>query len=314
MRGHSKKDPKKILDAFRTDVRPPRNTYTDLLRQFELERPNRGRNRRKFQPLKNAGLSNTAAILSLCLVTGISAGAGTAFAQEEISPEGRPIDQPASQPKVEREAPVKNEKKVERTLSNQHPQEQKITKETKESQLKEESPQAEQKKVAEKVPEITVPKETTVQVHKPEPSNQPEKETTETKTPTPSEPQKESMPTGDQPPQESNQPPQTNSEGMDKSEASKLNREKQSNNKSPADSAQEWVAKTGATSRAAKSHSSQNQARAAKSSTLQNRPRTVDGGELPDTAGNDLNGVVVGSGLALLGSLYALRRRKADRS
>ena len=79
------KDPKQILESFRTDVQS-RNLYSSLLRQFDLEYPNPRGNRRKPKPLAGKNVNQMAAALSVCLVTGLLAGVGTAFANSDLDP------------------------------------------------------------------------------------------------------------------------------------------------------------------------------------------------------------------------------------
>lgn len=112
------KDPKQILESFRTDVQS-RNLYSSLLRQFDLEYPNPRGNRRKPKPLAGKNVNQMAAALSVCLVTGLSAGVGTAFANSDFGPGQHPLDEPPSKPDQKIEQPQSEGKELERKLSDQ---------------------------------------------------------------------------------------------------------------------------------------------------------------------------------------------------
>ena len=109
------KDPKQILESFRTDVQS-RNLYSSLLRQFDLEYPNPRGNRRKPKPLAGKNVNQMAAALSVCLVTGLSAGVGTAFANSDFGPGQHPLDEPPSKPDQKIEQPQSEGKELERKL------------------------------------------------------------------------------------------------------------------------------------------------------------------------------------------------------
>jgi hypothetical protein len=114
------KDPGQILDFFRTDI-SSRNIYTNLLRQFDLEYPARKGNRRKYRPASRLKANRNAAVLSLCLVTGLSLGVGSAFADSEIPPDTVPPDLPPGKAKVKLETPGEKASETERPLSEGPP-------------------------------------------------------------------------------------------------------------------------------------------------------------------------------------------------
>jgi hypothetical protein len=98
------KEPEKLLDVFRTDV-GQRHLNSALLRQFDLEFP-RGKRQRNKGGALGRGMAGTAAVLSLLLVTGLSIGMGSAFAENEWVKDVPPPDLPAVKPKVEIRLPV----------------------------------------------------------------------------------------------------------------------------------------------------------------------------------------------------------------
>lgn len=70
----------------------PSNIYSSLLKQFDLEAPNFGRNRRKSPWFAHTTL------LSLSILLGLTMGIGSAFASKEMVPSAaNPVDQPPSQ-------------------------------------------------------------------------------------------------------------------------------------------------------------------------------------------------------------------------
>jgi hypothetical protein len=115
------KDPKKMLDSWRTDIRAG-NIYGHLLRQFDLARSDCEPNRRKAK--KSHNIKSSAAILSLCFVTGLSVGVSSAFADNDIVPDVAPQEQPTQREKVDIKPPsTKYEQKVEQPLSETVPAE-----------------------------------------------------------------------------------------------------------------------------------------------------------------------------------------------
>lgn len=113
------KDPKQILESFRTDVHS-QNIYSSLLRQFDLEYPNSKGNRRKPQKQLSKNMNQMAAALSVCLVTGLSAGVGSAFANSDIGPVQPPLDEAPSKANLNIEQPLQEGKELERKLP-EHP-------------------------------------------------------------------------------------------------------------------------------------------------------------------------------------------------
>ncbi|SEN55176.1 hypothetical protein [Lihuaxuella thermophila] len=315
------KDPRQIVDAFRTDVRS-RNIYNDLLRQFDLERPNRRRNRRKFRPLGNQGLSNTA-IMSLCLVTGLAAGVGTASADDEFIPEQAPFDQPPSKVKIDEEKPAPNERKVERNLTRS-PHRELEKKEPVRVPKSKDVPPAER---ADRTGELA-------SGHSGGKAEKPPSRKEETKQPAgeiKQEVKKERQQAAEHKaesrvPQRSSQrdvQPEHSSVNENVKEAFKEVRKGTRTGKRAGEDISEPSKNAG--SQGLKQAPDSNPAHLAvsgaadKSQSVSHAqgtaiPKTEQGGKLPQTAGNDLNGVIVGSGAALLGALYALRRGKEKKS
>ncbi|TCS96963.1 hypothetical protein [Hazenella coriacea] len=302
------RDPKQILDSFRTDV-SSRNMYTDLLRQFDLEEPNHGKPNRKKSSLSRSPMKGTAAVLSLCLVTGLTAGIGTASAESEIAPDHAPIDQPVQKPKVEVEQPKHDIQRGETPPSDQSPRED-FSNKPKEV----EKPKVEKAQVKENSEPIPTekPKETTQSTHSPSSSTPMESDHSKS-------PQAvEQTPNHVTPPNEASS---NASQGQTKAniqyQPNKEQKEQVGNHSSQLTEKASGIHK----SEPSKNVSSQDSLLVAESNkqakpeeNKKEQPKTVEGGELPKTAGNDLNGVLMGSGMALLGSIYAFRRGKAKRS
>lgn len=278
------KDPKQVLDMFRTDVHS-RSVQSSLLRQFDLEYPNSKKNRRKRQYFKSNN-SQTATILSLCLLTGFSVGIGSAFADNEVIPDLRPLDQAPVKAKLEiKESPSVG--KNTEPIRDIPPQEPNLKAQDKPSASEVKTDvRYEKKDVA---PETNMPKEDRI-FKQPAASNHHTniqdspnviKPSTQKETPQTASSQ-EPIPKERVQAVDLAGPPASNSFA-----ANSLNTKSQSESDS---------LKTTSDSHASTTET----------------PKTVDGGELPQTAGNDLNGVVMGSSLALLGSIYAWRRKKAD--
>lgn len=313
------KDPRQIVDAFRTDVRS-RNIYSDLLRQFDLERPNRRRNRRKFRPLKNQNLSNTA-IMSLCLVTGLAAGVGTASADDEFVSDHAPIDLPASKVKIGEEKHQQSERKLERNLTGSPHLELEMKEPLRVPQIKDDTPGEHGAKPGEFVPGGQPSRDIEEQPWRPQ-TKQPKSEKepelkkerhqaaehkTETHDPQKRE-QREVQPEYSAVSEnvkeafkEVRKATQKRA-GEDISEPSK-NVGRQAMKKTP---------DPNSTHLAVASAAAESQKVGRIHGTA--LPKTEQGGTLPQTAGNDLNGVIAGSGMALLGALYALRRGKEKKS
>ncbi|MBA4493648.1 hypothetical protein ACFO25_04550 [Paenactinomyces guangxiensis] len=305
------KDPRQILDAFRTDVRS-RNVYSDLLRQFDLEQPKKRRNRKKFQPLKNHNLTNSTAILSLCMITGLSAGMGTAFAEDEIAPEKPPLDQPPSEVKVDVKAPELKERTVERNPSGPPPELQaekpaktvppkddepreKVNREAGPEAKQQESPKSERKEATQRETEKKQQPSKENIAREPQASHPRSKleKPLEKAEPPVKEPLTEVQ-------KNLHKPQEKLQAGAHISEPSKNVGEDKAVNTSRSGSAPPVVASSGSKTQAAGNESG-------------NRPRTEPGGKLPETAGNDLDGVLAGSAAALLGTLYAVRRSRVEK-
>jgi hypothetical protein len=242
------KDAKKMLDCWRIDVRAE-NIYSHLLRQFDLERSDREPNRRKSK--KSQNIKGSAAVLSLCFVTGLSVGVSSAFADNEIVPDVAPQEQPTHREKVDvKLPPTKYEQKVEQPL-----------------------------------PEI-VPQEL--------PGGQREKDGKVEADPVE---EKAKMEKAESTPNEVMEHPKSGQE-----ERSWLHPQVNTGKKHPA----REVKPTGSIV-----ESRQKQSRSTSSPI---HPQTVNGGMLPRTGGNDLNRVLTGVGITLLGSMYALQRSRTKKS
>jgi outer membrane biosynthesis protein TonB len=143
------KDSKKMLDSWRIDVRSG-NIYSHLLRQFDLARSDCEPNRRKVK--KNHNIKSSAAILSLCFVTGLSVGVSSAFADNDIAPDVAPQEQPTQREKVDvKSPPSKYEQKVEQPSPEIVPQELQVEQRGKEDKV-EVDPVEEKAKMGEMAP------------------------------------------------------------------------------------------------------------------------------------------------------------------
>jgi hypothetical protein len=117
------KNIKKLFDSFFRGNIPSWNIYSHLLRQFDLDQAYHGSNRRS----KSGNMKSSLVILSLCLMTGLSIGVGSAFADNEWVPDTAPIDQPAHQEKVDVKAPsMKAQQNVESSFQEVVPKEGKV--------------------------------------------------------------------------------------------------------------------------------------------------------------------------------------------
>ncbi|MBD1370831.1 LPXTG cell wall anchor domain-containing protein [Hazenella sp. IB182357] len=284
-------------------IRTRGSSYRDLLRQFDLEEndPNR-RNRRKKQFIRPARLSNAAATVSLCLATGMSIGIGTAFADKEVVPSEKPLDEAPAKIKVEEQQVESVEREVERSISETKPSEgsdKKIKEEPTTQQVKEKPVEQTQSKPIEEIPK----QENTA---KPEASstetgNTAKPETSSTETGNTAKPETSSTETGN------TAKPETSST--------------ETGNTAKPETSSTGTGSTAQTGQSDKNDgaSATNPSTPTESSTADEPNsdhdiQTVDGGELPDTAGNDMNGVLIGGVSALIGGAYFLRQRKVEKN
>lgn len=288
------KDPKQILDSWRTDIQSP-NLYSDLLRQFDLEYPNRRGNRRKRKLAALRKTNHTAAALSLCLVTGLTMGVGSAFANNELEPDlNQPVDLPPSKAAIIQEPQGKEEKEtgLERSIEEHRPQEIELPK-------AEEQPPAQPHEVKPNTPELPPseekPREVVADKEKPQPKQDSHQET-DHHLPANGEtsnshhaPKKESpvAPEG----QQSQELVRTGEEGVS---LEAFSTERKEGNQTV--------------------YSKQSESQTQTGNDKRELPQTVEGGPLPHTAGNELNGVLLGSATALMGLLYTLRRGRGRHS
>lgn len=298
------KDPKQILESFRTDVHS-QNIYSSLLRQFDLEYPNSKGNRRKPQKQLGKNMNQMAAALSVCLVTGLSAGVGSAFANSDIGPVQPPLDEAPSKASSNIEQPQQEGKELERKLS-EHPTDLE-KKEEAESRTDEQQQKNQKQTEAKDFPPIqNIPQEiekiTIQEQHKNETENKQEDEKK------PAENIPAEAESGHRKELRESTPPETK-QGIQGSKESELTddkapvEEKQFSSKS----VNQGVASADTNKETAPKEEQDNK-------TQQKIPQTVQGGALPDTAGNDLNGVLLGGAVALLGSVYTLRKNKVESS
>ncbi|MFC7443214.1 hypothetical protein [Laceyella putida] len=294
------KDPKQILDSWRTDVNS-RNIYSNLLRQFDLEYPNQNGNRRKHKSFAARNPNHTAAALSLCLVTGLTMGVGSAFAENELGPDvSQPMDLPPSKAAVtqEQQAQEPEGSGLERRIEDSRPQEIEIPK-------AKEQPTAQPEEVQPTTPELPPseekPREVVADKEKPQPrtdSNQDARKDPPTNrdssnhqhAPKSNQPEQHMKPQAAPGSQHTKEPVRVVEEEVS---LEAFSTEKQDQNQ-PVAKHSESQSKTG--------------------TSAGELPKTEEGGQLPHTAGNDLNGVLIGGATALIGSLYALRRSRVKHS
>ncbi|MBA4549176.1 hypothetical protein H1R82_02620 [Thermoactinomyces intermedius] len=313
------KDPKQILESFRTDVQS-RNLYSSLLRQFDLEYPNPRGNRRKPKPLAGKNVNQMAAALSVCLVTGLSAGVGTAFANSDFGPGQHPLDEPPSKLDRKIEQPQFEGKELERNLSDQ-PVELENKQETPKPEKDHQPTEKEfpsMKEIPEDIGKAVIPSDSPKvkekeAVSSDKPSDM-ENSSSDEKRPPVSNlqevPKASAQPESRQ--QEEVKPSEVRKESpvanQVVSEVTKPKESIEEKQYSPKAANAENNENDGSETKqlAAAGDGEQNQ--------KQNRPQTEEGGVLPDTAGNDLNGVLLGSALSMLGSVYVLRKNKVESS
>jgi flagellar biosynthesis GTPase FlhF len=286
------KDPKRVLESLRVEEEDP------LLHH----RP------RKFRKRKNelSQVSNTA-ILSLCLVTGLSSGVGSAFANTlDGNPQNKaPLDEPPS--KVELDKDVESpQTKVPQTnsseftpsnppldepasvVTDQKPNNSKNNQKHIEKGNGESSKQHQKQKTAE--------------------TKQNEEQANQVKDETKSK-QKAEQPAKKEkkPEKEQKKNPVKNKEIEDAASSKQEKQEKVKNNVppvNPSTSSSENQEQTIEEEAKNTDNDSINE------STDVLLPQTEEGGELPETAGNDLNQVALGAGIALAGAVLLKRKRE----
>ena len=313
------KDPKQILESFRTDVQS-RNLYSSLLRQFDLEYPNSRGNRRKPKSLAGKNVNQMAAALSVCLVTGLSAGVGSAFANSDFGPSNHPLDEPPSKLDQKIEHPQSEEKDLERNLSDQ-PAELEKQEETP-------KPEKDHQPAEKEFPSMKeIPEDTGKAIIHSEPRESEEKEAQSSnekavmensstdenrfKEPNLQEEPKQSAQPESQQQEEVNQASDQKESQAENQTDSEVTKQKESVEE------KQYSPKAVNAENKAESDSEKKDAAAAdkqEPNKKQNIPQTEQGGVLPDTAGNDLNGVLLGSAVSLLGSVYILRKNKVESS
>lgn len=295
------KDPKQILESFRTDVHS-QDIYASLLRQFDLEYPNSKGNRRKPQKSAGKNMNRMAAALSVCLVTGLSAGVGSAFASSEIGPVQPPLDEAPSKANLNVEKPQQQDEELERKLP-EHPTDLE-NKEEAESRMDEQQQKDQQHTEAKDFPPIqNIPQEIENIITQEQHKNEVEKKT-EPADEKPVEKIPAEAESGHQEELKQSTQPEVQHQ-----EESVQNSKEVTTDKAPVEEKQvsPKTANQGVSAGA-------NEETAANEKPQQKIPQTVEGGALPDTAGNDLNGVLLGGTVALLGSVYTLRKNKAESS
>ncbi|MGA8943525.1 MAG: hypothetical protein WB502_12560 [Thermoactinomyces sp.] len=295
------KDPRQILESFRTDVHS-QNIYSSLLRQFDLEYPNSRGNRRKPQKSLGKNMNQMAAALSVCLVTGLTAGVGSAFANNEIGPVQPPLDEAPSKANQKIEQLQTHGKELERQLS-EHPVDLE-KKERAESGTEEQLQKDQQQTEAKEIPPIQnfpqdIEKITIQEQH------ETEKKSAQTEENKPVE----KFHAGE----ESGHRKELNAQQQEESVQEK-SKEFEVTKDRVAAAEKEVSPKTANPVESSADANETAKANDRQDSNTQQVPQTVQGGALPDTAGDDLNGVLLGGTVALLGSVYTLRKNKAESS
>jgi hypothetical protein len=335
------KEPDKVLDSFRTDV-GKRHLHSALLRQFDLEFPHGKRQRNKSDG-HGRGMVGTAAVLSLLLVTGLSVGMGSAFAENEWVKDDRPPDLPAVKPKVEIRLPVVGSSEMENTNPDGVPEE-----------IKKVNPDAKGKEK-----KINAPREEPPVSDSPVEGEQTTSQPPREVIPSPgssgkgeehgglpqyrngsSQSSGVSKPPTNHPPRQVAPTPGSSGKGEEHGALMQYRGEPSKSSggtvsKPHRNSTERHILVFGRVTAGQKSRSvpsggkgTQKTAGTGNDSAKQfsrsspqtsgtvtgNRPKTVKGGVLPQTAGNDLNGVAAGGAVALVGVLHALRRSRVNPS
>jgi hypothetical protein len=275
------KDPKRVLESFRVEEEDP------LLHH----RP------RKFRKRKNelSQVSNTA-ILSLCLVTGLTSSVGSAFANSLDDQENHkaPLDEPPSKVELENKAPLQQQEtpqnKSDEIIPTNPPLDEPASDVNKQQP---ENSKNKQKHIEEGSSETSKQKETKVSEKEKVPQKAEEKTNSDEKSSTSNKKESNKTPSAEQKPvtKDSSKP-------------------KQKEEKSAIPPTNEKEAKTNVIKE--QKEEKQENTPAENTPTSQNDvilPVTEEGGELPETAGDDLNQVALGAGMALAGALLLKRKR-----
>jgi len=279
------KDPKRVLESLRIEEEDP------LLHH----RP------RKFRKRKNelSQVSNTA-ILSLCLVTGLSSGVGSAFANslDGNSQNKAPLDEPPS--KVEQDKNVEQpQMKVPQTKSN----------EIIPSNPPLDEPASE---ITKQQPDNSENKHKHIEKGKSETSEQQKKEAAESKQnkeqsksieESKNDSKQETIPKNEQ----STKPVENNKSKQSHSSTNKHSQAKEKSAAPPVSTSEENT--THQEQKKETEETTNNEVTKTEQSDVL-LPQTEEGGELPQTAGNDLNQVALGAGVALAGALLLRRKRE----
>lgn len=266
------RDPKLILESFRIEEDDP------LLEP--VSRPVRQPIRKKSTDVNQM---SQAAVLSLCLITGLSAGVGSAFAKGDLSPEDSQVDQvpwQADQPQQVKLKP--NLPPVDQKKSKSH---------------------SNQKNINEDQPMDAVPFQP---IQPKEPSNK------STKTPTQPDPTPKNVDQVDRVTDKTkvvDQAPAAhkNFSSVKKQEPTKT---KPMNPITQKKYASATKGGSPSTETSTPSTSSKLTPDPKAPSTDSIMPKTEAGGVLPKTAGTDLEGVVLGSASAMLAAWYLMRKKK----
>ncbi len=302
------KDPKQILESFRTDVHS-QNIYSSLLRQFDLEYPNSKGNRRKPQNTLGKNMNQMAAALSVCLVTGLSAGVGSAFANSEIGPVQPPVDEAPSKANLNVEQPQSEGKEVERKLP-EHPTGL-DKKEEAESGMDEHQQKNQQQTETKDFPPIqNIPQDIEKIVIQEQYENEAVKKPEQAEEKKPAENVPADVEAGHQ--KELKQSVQPGIQDQERNVQD--NKEPEVKNDKPFAREKQVLPKAAnhgvpvdANKETAKNDGQENK-------TQQKIAKTIQGGALPDTAGDDLNKALLGGAVALFGSVYILRKNKVESS
>jgi LPXTG-motif cell wall-anchored protein len=282
------KDPKRVLESLRIEEEDP------LLHH----RP------RKFRKRKNelSQVSNTA-ILSLCLVTGLSSGVGSAFANslDGNSQNKAPLDEPPS--KVEQDEKVElPQMKVPQTKSseiipNNPPLDEPASEITKQKPDNSENQHEHIEKGNNEASEQKTKEKETVE------SKQNTEQTKEKADTKPSQPKHEKEPDNKQ----KEKSVETEKSKQPDSSSNEQPKAKEKSATPPIHTSEEKKSESQA------SQKSEEETRTKVNKTEQSDvllPYTEEGGELPQTAGNDLNEAALGAGMALAGALLLKRKRE----
>ncbi|WP_156877632.1 hypothetical protein [Shimazuella kribbensis] len=286
------KDPKRVLESLRVEEEDP------LLHH----RP------RKFRKRKNelSQVSNTA-ILSLCLVTGLSSGVGSAFANtQDGNPQNKaPLDEPPSKVELDKEVKLP-QMKVPQTNSSEitpsnPPLDEPASDVTDQQQPENSKNNQEHIEKGNGESSKQVQKQQTTETKRKKEQSDTVKDETKSKQKV-EQPKKE-----EKAPQKEQKNNPVNKEEAEKSTSSKQMKQENVNNKvPPADSSTPSDKQEQKIEEEAKNTNNES----INQSLDVLLPETEEGGELPETAGNDLNQVALGAGIALAGVVLLKRKRE----